>query len=253
VGEIASLVGGSARVVELGSGSSNKTRVLLEHLRDLAVYVPVDISEAPLAESAEALSREFPTLTVAPLHTDYMRPFALPPSPRAFARTVAYFPGSTIGNLTPDEAIRFLSRIRALVGGDGALILGADLKKNPAVLHTAYNDPEGVTAAFNLNLLARINRELGADFPVDRFRHYAHYDAQQGRIVMQLVSLDRRTVRVDGVPISFEDGEPIVTEYSYKYSVSDFTRLAAASGFRVERTWCDEQRLFSVQYLVPVS
>jgi dimethylhistidine N-methyltransferase len=245
--EMASLVGRSARLVELGSGSSTKTRILLDRLPNLEAYVPVDISADYLARAAAGLAKDYPHVPVLPVAADYSRPFELPLAGRA-ARTVVYFPGSTIGNLLPSEARRFLKVVARLAGPRGGLLIGVDLKKDPRILHAAYNDPEGVTAAFNLNLLVRINRELGGDFDVARFRHHAFYDADHGRIEMQLVSLARQIVRVGRARFSFAESEPISTEYSYKYDVGEFEKLAGSAGFVPRRVWTDEHRLFSVQY-----
>jgi dimethylhistidine N-methyltransferase len=246
-GEMASLIGRRARLVELGSGSSTKTRVLLDRLADLDSYVPVDISADYLARAASALARDYPHIAIVPIAADYSLPFELPRSHGA-TRTVVYFPGSTIGNLVPADARRFLKVIAGVAGPRGGLLIGVDLKKDPRVLHAAYNDPEGVTAAFNSNLLVRINRELGADFDLRRFRHEAFYDGRQGRIEMQLVSLATQIVRVGRSSFSFGQGEPITTEYSYKYDLGEFQRLAASAGFGLRRVWTDEELLFSVQY-----
>ncbi len=247
VDEMTSLIGRRARLVELGSGNSTKTRVLLDRMPNLEAYVPVDISGEYLARAAASLARDYPHVPVVPVCADYSRPFALPVTARA-TRTVVYFPGSTIGNLLPAEARRFLKVVAQLAGPGGGLLIGVDLKKDPRILHAAYNDPEGVTAAFNLNLLRRINRELGGEFDLARFRHEAFYDSRHGRIEMQLVSSARQIVRVGRTRFAFAEGEPITTEYSYKYDVDEFERLAASAGFSPRRVWTDEQRLFSVQY-----
>jgi dimethylhistidine N-methyltransferase len=241
---IAKAVGPGVRVVEYGSGSSNKTRILLDALRSPAEYVPIDISVSCLADAAARIAHEYPGLAVTPLHADYTDRIELPPGPR----TLAYFPGSTIGNFEPEEAVAFLSRVRRTVG-KGLLLIGVDLKKDPAVLHEAYNDPEGVTALFNLNLLARINRELGASFDLPRFRHYAPYNPELGCIEMHLVSAEAQVVTIGDYPISFGEGESILTERSYKYGIAEFGRLAESAGFTVARVWTDPRRLFSVQLL----
>ncbi len=244
--EMAALVGPRARIVEFGSGSGVKTRVLLDHLREPALYVPIDISREQLVDEATRLSAEYPALPVAPLHADYTREIELPSVPRASRSTVAYFPGSTIGNLTPPEAVQFFKRVARLYG---SLLIGVDLKKDPAILHAAYNDPKGITARFNLNLLARIRRELGGDLDVDGFRHYAFYDPTHGRIEMHLVSMWRQSARVLDVDVAFAEGESILTEYSYKYSLEQFAELAKEGGLDVKKTWLDPRRFFSVQYL----
>jgi dimethylhistidine N-methyltransferase len=246
--EMAFLLGRRARLVELGSGSSTKTRILLDALMDVDAYVPVDISLDYLGPASDALRREYPGLAILPVCADYTRPFDLPARAEV-GRTTVYFPGSTIGNFQPTEARQFLKVVAGLCGKKGGLLIGVDLKKDPAILHTAYNDEDGVTAAFNLNLLARINREIGGDFELSRFRHRAFYDAPAGRIEMQLVSTARQTVHVGTARFDFSEGEAISTEYSYKYTVEEFQKLAAVAGFVPSRVWCDEQRLFSVHYL----
>jgi dimethylhistidine N-methyltransferase len=242
------LVGPSARVVELGSGSANKTRAFLSGLWRPAQYVLVDISREPLEASARILGSEHRNLDVRAVCADYTHDFALPPCPSA-TRTIAYFPGSTIGNFTPDEARDFLARVRRLVGPEGALVIGVDLPKDPALLHAAYNDARGVTALFNKNLLVRMNHELFGRFDVDRFWHHAFYDPSEGRIEMHLVSSSRHVVSVAGRSFMFDEGESITTEYSYKYSPDRFARLATSAGFTIDRLWTDRRRLFSVQVL----
>ena len=242
------LVGPTARIVELGSGSANKTRALLSGLWRPAQYVLVDISREPLEASARLLASEHPDLDVRALCADYTHDFVLPTSSVA-TRTVAYFPGSTIGNFTPEEAREFLSRVRRMVGPSGALVIGVDLPKDPAILHAAYNDSQGITAEFNKNLLVRINHELFGRFDVERFWHHAFYDPTEGRIEMHLVSANRQVVSVAGRSFVFDEGESITTEYSYKYSPDRFARLATSAGFNVDRMWTDRERLFSVQFL----
>jgi L-histidine Nalpha-methyltransferase len=246
--EMAWLIGPRARLVELGSGSSTKTRILLDQLPDLDAYLPVDISPEYLARATRELARDYPALRVLPVVADYTQAFDLPKSDRA-SRAVAFFPGSTIGNLQPDEARDFLRVVAGLCQGGGGLLIGVDLKKDRRMLETAYDDDEGVTAAFNLNLLGRINRELGGSFDLSAFRHRAFYDEQEGRIEMQLVSTRRQSVRVGTASFPFEEGEPITTEYSYKYDVDEFGALAKAAGFSPVRVWTDQRRLFSVHYL----
>jgi dimethylhistidine N-methyltransferase len=246
--EMTSLLGRRARLVELGSGSSTKTRILLDHAADLEAYVPVDISIDYLGRAAEALARDYPGLVILPVCADYSRPFELPAGPLA-GRITVYFPGSTIGNFQPSEARQFLKGVAGVCGRRGGLLIGVDLKKDRRILDAAYNDDQGVTAAFNMNLLARINREIGGDFDLTRFRHRAFYDVAEGRIEMQLVSTVRQTAHVGGARFEFAEGETISTEYSYKYTIEEFQRLAAGAGFVPARVWTDEQRLFSVQYL----
>ncbi len=247
--EMADAVGAGAVLIEFGSGSSTKTRMLLDRSRDLAAYVPIDISEDHLLASADALRAEYPDLNVAPVVADYTKTLDLPPGIDRDARRVVYFPGSTIANFHPLEARRFLSRIARLCGRDGRLLIGFDLKKDPAVLHQAYNDSEGVTAEFNLNLLRRINRELGGDFDLSAFRPYAFYDPVEGRIEMHLVSMADQDVTVGGRSFHFAEGETLWTESSYKFSQAEFERLAADAGFEPVRTWVDDARRFAVMWL----
>ena len=249
-GEMAALLGPDALLVEYGSGSSLKTRILLDHLRRPAAYVPLDISGAHLAQSAAALAAAYPHLEVLPVCADYTASFALPAPTRPAARTVVYFPGSTIGNFDPGPARRFMEHVAGVAGPGGGLLIGVDLRKDPVVLHAAYNDARGVTAAFNLHLLARVNRELGSDFELAAFRHYAFYNPTERRIEMHLVSLREQQARVGGEEFAFSVGESIWTESSYKYSLDDFARLASATGWAVERVWTDAGALFSVHYLV---
>jgi L-histidine Nalpha-methyltransferase len=250
-GEMAELAGPRAVLIEYGSGSGLKTRLLLDRLRDPAAYVPVDISGEHLRRSAERLARRYPGLAVLPVAADFTRPFDLPPLPPGAGRRTVFFSGSTIGNFRPAEAARLLAGMARLCGPDGGLLIAADRKKDRAVLEAAYNDRRGVTAAFNLNLLARINRELGADFALDRFRHRAFYDAARGRIEMHLVSLADQTVQIGGSAVAFARGETIRTEYSYKYDPQDFASLAARAGLRVDREWTDEKGWFGAWRLTP--
>ena len=247
--EIARFAGARCELVEYGSGASTKTRLLIERLRP-ARYVPVDISEPALSLAARALAREFPWLEIAAVVGDFSRPLELPPLRGAKARRrLVYFPGSTIGNLTSDETEAFLRMTRAQLGARGAMLVGVDLKKDPNLLHAAYNDARGVTAAFNLNLLARINRELAGDFDLRRFRHYAFYNASLGRIEMHLVSLSRHSARVGRQRFEFEAGETIHTENSYKYSVEEFRAIAGEAGFEGSKVWLDRRGLFSLHGL----
>ena len=233
-------------LVEYGSGESLKSRLLLRALRP-EVYAPVDISAEALAGAERRLAREFPWLRIRPVHGDFSRPLEIPV--RGGGRRVVYFPGSTIGNLSPAEAHAFLRMTRSQVGARGAMLVGVDLRKDANVLHAAYNDARGVTAAFNLNLLARINRELGADFDLARFRHYAFYNPGPGRIEMHLVSTARQRVRIGAHRFAFEAGESIHTENSYKYSIEDFRALAARAGFRGEKAWTDARGRFALHGL----
>jgi len=239
---IARFAGKGCELLEYGSGEGLKTRLLIRALRPKA-YLPVDISPSALEHAARRLSREFPWLRILPVCGDFSRPLDLP---AAKAARVAYFPGSTIGNLTPEEAHGFLSRSRAHAR---RMLIGTDLRKDANLLHAAYNDSRGVTAAFNLNLLARINRELGADFDLRRFSHYAFYSAAHGRIEMHLVSLQEQKIRIGAHRFAFERGESIHTENSYKYSVEGFRALAGAAGFEGNKTWIDRRGLFALHGL----
>jgi dimethylhistidine N-methyltransferase len=246
--QIARFAGRRAALLEYGTGEGVKTRLLISALRPWR-YTPVDISEDALRRAVASLARRFPDLRIVPVRGDFSRPLDIPPLP-ASARRVVYFPGSTIGNLTPDEAHAFLKMTRAQVGARGAVIVGVDLKKDANVLHAAYNDAQGVTAAFNLNVLARINRELGGTFDLRRFVHYAFYEPTAGRIEMHLVSTERQTVTIGAHRFAFERGESIHTENSYKYSIPEFQALAARAGFRAAKVWTDARRWFSVHGLV---
>jgi L-histidine Nalpha-methyltransferase len=245
--QVARFAGRGAALIEYGSGEGVKTRLLLQALRP-ALYMPIDISRDALERAVPRLQRAFPRLRIVPVRGDFSRPLELPPLPER-ARRVVYFPGSTIGNLTPDEAHAFLKMTRAQVGNRGAMIVGVDLKKDANVLHAAYNDAQGVTAAFNLNLLARINRELDGDFDLRRFRHYAFYEPTAGRIEMHLVSTERQSVTIGAHRFSFERGESIHTENSYKYSIAEFQALAVPTGFRAVEVWTDPRGWFSIHGL----
>jgi dimethylhistidine N-methyltransferase len=248
--EIAEIAGRHAQLIEFGSGSSRKVRILLDALEEPAAYVAIDISREPLRQAAEALAAEFPHLAVVAVCADYTRPFDLPPLPAGGdGRRVGFFPGSTIGNFQPEEAVEFLSGCRRVLGRDGALLIGVDLKKDKDVLDAAYDDAQGITAAFNLNLLERMNRELGADFDLDRFAHEAFYNEAAGRVEIYIRSLADQIVTVAGRAIRFAAGERIHTEDSCKYEVGEFHRLAARAGFRPVRTWTDEDGLFSVHFV----
>jgi dimethylhistidine N-methyltransferase len=247
IASIARFAGKGCELIEYGSGASHKSRLLIRALRP-AAYLPIDISEAVLRRAAQKLAREFAWLKIMPLAADFSRPLHIPAA-RAAARRVIYFPGSTIGNLTPDEAHAFLRMTRGQVGPRGAMLVGVDLKKDPVVLHAAYNDSREVTAAFNLNLLARINRELGADFSLRRWRHYAFYNAPLGRVEMHLASLERQLVNLGNYRFAFARGETIHTENSYKYSVEEFRTLAARAGFTAEKLWIDRKGLFALHGL----
>ncbi len=252
VAKIADLAGPRCALIEYGSGAGLKVRLLLDALADPVAYVPIDISREQLAHVARELSLDYPQVVVRPLCADYTERSRLPALPTG-ARRVAFFPGSTIGNFHPAEATAFLRRVRRAVGPEGALVLGVDRRKDARILHAAYNDRAGVTAAFNLNVLARLNRELGADFDLARFRHVAFFAPAASRIEMHLESLDAQTVRVAGETITFERGETIWTESSYKYDRVLLDRIAAAAGFVVSRRWTDTAERFWVAFLAPAS
>lgn len=249
LGEIAELVGRGAHLVELGSGASVKIRTLLNALPDLAQYTAVDISRDFLIQSAETLATDYPDLDVAAVCADYTQTFEIPaPSNRQSSRNIAFFPGSTIGNFTREEAETFLTRLNGILGSGSGLLIGVDLKKDSDTLHAAYNDARGVTADFNLNLLARINRELGGDFDLNRFSHRAVYLEDEGRIEMHMVSETEQSVKVGGKTFDFAAGEHIHTENSHKYSVQEFRNLCGRAGYQSVATWTDAKKLFSVHY-----
>jgi dimethylhistidine N-methyltransferase len=244
-GDIAAAIPQGAALVEFGSGSSAKIRTLLEAAPKLAAYVPVDISADYLEAEATRLRRDFPKLSVLPVAADFTKPFELPAKVRALPRA-GFFPGSTIGNFEPDEACRFLRSAREILGEGAQMIVGADLEKDERVLFDAYNDAAGVTARFNLNLLVRMNRELGGNFDLSAFTHRAVYNRERHRIEMHLISKKSQTVRMLGTSFSFRTGESIHTENSYKYSINRFAALARKSGWKVRESWTDRAKMFSV-------
>jgi dimethylhistidine N-methyltransferase len=250
---IADELGADVRLVEYGSGNAHKTRMLLEHLHAPVAYVPVEISPEPLRQSVERLATAFPQLPLQPLCADFSKPLRLPIPPRAPRRTVLYFPGSTIGNFENREAAVLLRKMRNEMGDAGGILIGVDLKKDPALIEAAYNDRAGVTAEFTLNMLARLNREIGSNFELSAFAHRAHYNPMAGRIETHLVSRREQQVKVGRVNVPFRADEAIQVEYSCKYSLEDFAALAARAGLAVKRVWTDPQRMFSVQYLVRAS
>jgi L-histidine Nalpha-methyltransferase len=252
IGDIAQFAGPDAELIEFGSGAGVKTRILLEALQP-SLYVPVEIAIDAMQAACAELARAFPWLNITGIQADYARPLSLPRFVGVPVRKkVAFFPGSTIGNFTPAEALEFLRQARRLVGAGGALLIGVDLKKDRKTLDAAYNDAAGVTAQFNLNLLARINRELGADFLANRFRHKAFYDPIAGRIEMHLESLYAQFVHVAGQRFDFAPGETIHTEISCKYSIEEFRDLGRKAGFVPEKLWTDPEQLFSVHGMVSV-
>ena len=248
--EMAELIGKTASLIEFGSGSSLKTRILLENLDELAAYVPVDISEEHLYASAQRLRAEFPSLDIRPVVADFTKTFSLPTPTIMPVKNVVYFPGSTIGNFEHDMAMDLLRVMYAEAGDRGALLIGVDLQKDPDVIDRAYNDSAGVTAEFNLNMLRHLNKSYGANFDLDSFEHSAIYDEDRGRVVIELISQAEQTVELGDTEIELEDGETILTEYSHKYTLDGFAEMARGAGFNVEKVWTDADRLFSVQYCV---
>ncbi len=252
-GSIADSLGADVRLVEYGSGNAQKTHLLLQHLHEPVTYVPVEISPEPLRQSIDRLSDEFPSLSLQPLCADFTRPLRLPIPPRAPRRTVVYFPGSTIGNFESHDAVALLRKMRNEMGDNGGLLIGVDLKKDPALIEAAYNDRAGVTEAFTLNMLVRLNREIGSDFDLAKFAHRAHYNPMAGRIETHIVSRCDQQVKVGRSKVVFRMDEVIQVEYSCKYSLADFATLAARAGLAVKKVWTDPQQMFSVQYLVRTS
>jgi dimethylhistidine N-methyltransferase len=246
--EIAALIPKGAALIEFGAGSTTKVRLLLE-TSAFAAYVPVDISGDFLHAQAEGLRRDFPRLAVHPVAADFTTPFALPPAVANMPK-VGFFPGSTIGNFEPHEASGFLRSARDILGQGAQMIIGADLEKDERVLCDAYNDAAGVTARFNLNVLVRINRELGGNFDLAAFTHRAIYNRERHRIEMHLISKKTQNVRLLGTSLSFRPGESIHTENSYKYSIPRFTALARDAGWQVRESWTDPKAMFSVHAIV---
>lgn len=248
IDEIAELIGEKASLIEFGSGSSMKIRTLLDHLRSLAVYVPVDISEEHLVAAAESLKADYPDLEILPVVADFMQPFDLPTPTVMPVKNVVYFPGSTIGNFTEDAALDLLDVMYHEAKEGGALLIGVDLQKDPDILEAAYNDSKGVTAEFNINMLRHINREHGANFDLDAFEHRAEYNEEAGRIEIRLDSTADQLIQLGDEEIAISEGEAILTEYSHKYTLEGFAALAREAGFEVRKVWTDRDRLFSVQY-----
>lgn len=246
--EIAKTLGAQIELIGLGTGAGTKTQILLEELKEPQVYVPIDISKEQLQKSTTRFRQIFPTLEILPVCADYLEPFELPLPRRVSTRSVVYFPGSTIGNFKPDDAGKFLRRLVDLCAPNGGLLIGVDLQKDKQIIEQAYNDSAGVTADFNLNLLARANRELGADFDLKQWRHRAIYNPADGRVEMHLISQIDQTVRIQDRSFSFRAGENIISEYSHKYTPDGFTALAAEAGFEFVRMWTDDARLFGVFY-----
>jgi dimethylhistidine N-methyltransferase len=252
VGELAALLGADTELVEFGSGASVKTRILIERIRP-SLYVPVDIAEPALRDAARSLGERFPWLNVCGLVADFAEPIVLPEFMGVpIRRRVVYFPGSTIGNFTQGEALSFLRRVHGLLRPGGMLVIGVDTKKSKAVLDAAYDDAQGVTAEFNLNLLRRINRELGGDFQLSRFRHKAFYDEVAGRIEMHLESSHAQFVRIAGRRFDFAPGETIHTEISCKYGIDEFRALGEAARFHTQAIYTDADGLFAVYAMMAI-
>jgi dimethylhistidine N-methyltransferase len=245
--DLAAAVGPEAEIIEFGAGATTKVRLLLDALEAPRAFLPIDISAAHLRAAAGRLAKDYPALSVTPVVADFTQRVALPPLPER-GRRIGFFPGSTIGNFAPREARAFLSVLAEELAG-GGLLIGVDLVKDTAVLEAAYNDAQGVTAAFNLNLLVRANRELGSDFAVDRFTHKAVFNREHSRIEMHLVSRGRQSVDLQGRRFPFEDGETIHTENSYKYTLKGFQDLARSAGFHPGRVWTDDRKMFSIHWL----
>lgn len=247
--EMATLIGPQADLIEFGAGSATKVRLLLAAMQRPRRFVPIDISAEHLQGAAAALRRDHPGLDVHPLAADFTKPISLPPLPDGSRpQRVGFFPGSSIGNFTPDEAVTFLRQACELLRG-GGLLIGTDLVKDPALLHAAYNDAAGVTAAFNLNLLARANRELGTDFDTGQFAHYAFYEPRLQRIEMHLVSRRTQTVQLGSERFQVMEGQTLHTENSHKFTVEGFRRLARQAGFTPGTVWTDPKQHFAVHWL----
>ena len=246
--EIAEALGPNVELIGFGTGAGTKTRILLEELKEPSVYVPIDISSEQLQKSAAHFRERFPNLQVLPVCADYLQPFELPLPRKLSARSVIYFPGSTIGNFEPAAAVEFMKRMAELAGDGGGLLIGVDLRKDRSILEAAYNDSAGVTAEFNLNLLARANREQSADFDLSKWTHRAIYNEDEGRIEMYLISHALQHVHIEDREFVFAAGERLLTEYSYKHTPEGFIQLAAHAGFAFQKLWTDEARLFGVFY-----
>lgn len=246
--EIGSLLGEGTALVELGSGSSRKIRLLLDNIPGLAAYIPIDISEEHLMNSVKTLSIDYPELEIVPLVADYTKDFQLPKISHPHDHICAYYPGSTIGNFKPEEAKMFLGRIAGLIGKNGGMIIGVDLKKDRDTLEAAYNDSKGVTARFNLNILNHINHKTGANFDPGKFHHLAYYNEDAGRIEMHLISDEHQFVYLNGSRIELKENDDITTEYSYKFTLKEFRELIS-DYFEVRNVWTDSRKLFSIQYL----
>ncbi|MDB4632141.1 L-histidine N(alpha)-methyltransferase [bacterium] len=248
--EMAEQLGESVMLVEFGSGSSQKSRVLIENLISPAAYVPIDISREHLLKTANELRERYSDLEIIPIVADFTEPFSLPKSKVEASHAAVYFPGSTIGNFTPKGAEKLLESIASILGKEGGLLIGIDLQKESSIIHAAYNDSAQVTDEFNLNLLRRANRELDADFDMDSFSHKAVYNSDDGRVEISIVSEVEQAVSIAEETFDFEEGEEIHTEYSHKYTVEGFAKMAGRSGFTLHKSWTDEKEMFAVLHLV---
>ncbi|HBK81853.1 MAG TPA: L-histidine N(alpha)-methyltransferase [Nitrospinae bacterium] len=247
--EMGKAIGPGCALIEYGIGSALKTRILLDHLKNPAACIPVDISRSYLLRSASELARDFPAIEILPVCANFSEPFEVPETRRELERAVAYFPGSTIGNLSPAEAAALLGNMAATCGSGGGLLIGIDLIKDTALLEAAYNDSQGVTAAFNKNILVRMNRELGANFDLEKFDHLAFYNEAERRVESHLVSRANQRVRLGEEEFAFQEGETIHSENSQKYDIEDFSAFAAGCGFRREGVWTDARDMFAVLFL----
>ena len=250
ISDIAKIIGSRALIIEYGAGDCKKIRFLLDHLEEPVTFIPIDISRAQLKRVTSRLGLDYPDLDIVPVCADYTRNLELPRTNSVFLHRVIFFPGSTISNFAPVDAVDFLRHMASKLDVDDVLLIGVDLKKDENVLYNAYNDSKGVTADFNLNLLKRINRELNGDFELSQFQHYAPYNNKKGRIEMYLVSLKEQVVHLGNVDIYFKKGESIWTESSYKYSIDGFSEMASRAGLMAKHVWTDTRRWFSVYCLV---
>jgi len=245
--DISGAVGEDALIVELGSGSSRKIRILLDNFKSIAAYFPVDISKEFLLFSVEKLSKDYQDLKIVPIVADYTKPFTIPDHDISFSKIVAYYPGSTIGNFTKEHACKFLKNISGDCGKGSGLLIGIDLKKESEVLEKAYNDGKGVTAEFNLNILKNMNSNFGTNFEINKWKHIAFYNEEHGRVEMHLQSLEDQSVRVNGTSITFKKDETIHTENSYKYSIEEFEEMIE-DFYSLKNVWSDPDNKFAVCY-----
>jgi dimethylhistidine N-methyltransferase len=253
IDEIVSLSGENCLLIEYGSGSSDKTCILLDRLPQIAGYIPIDISKKYLIDSATKIAENYPNLEVLPVCANYHDYFEIPLPTKLVKRRLAFISGITIGNEHQPQLISFLNKIRHTCGDNGAMLVSVDLKKNIEILTSAYNDSAGLSVAIALNFLRRMNREFNADFKINQFQYQGIYNEQLGRMEMKLISLKEQTVNIGNHCFDFKVGEPILLAYSYKYTLSEFANLAAQAGWEVNRVWTDTEKLFSIQYLTVAS